>query len=153
MKNHHTSFLDQVEKIKNHPLITEQALAQQRQKIMDIIAEKPIKTAFFSLNTIHWNVLWPIGTAATIVLLVWISSQDHPSKNLPVDNYHHSLTHTHPKSLQENPSKIDIQKEPITDSQKESTPMHHPANNGIEELWSEISVEEMEIYLLEEEEF
>lgn len=150
-QSHHP--LSKMEKYKNLPLISEQELEQQQQKIMRHIASSQDQSIDTSPTLFNRRLAWSLAAAAVISFIIWRPWQDqspklHPTK--PTENtasVSEQLPSEDSAFIAVKNEKNGVQTEEI------AIPYETLSTGNLEQLWSEITIEEMEIYLLEEEEF
>jgi len=145
--------LSKMEKYKNLPLISDQELAQQQQNIMTIITTSDADSRNTLPALFNRSLAWLMAAAAVMALIIWRPWQDPPQNSLSATSADHSASISEPQPVEES-AYISLKNEECKIQSEENTivPVIQ-SSEKIEKLWSEITTEEMEIYLLEEEEF
>ena len=152
MKSEYHDIWEKLDALKQQPLITEEALLHNQNQTMDRIASLPTdKTIHLSFT--YKQKITALLAAACLAGGLWLLLQPASMKQSAAENQPMVFSTMPPDTISETQiAETSEQKNPLVTDEGNMPPLQK-GSDSLENIWSSLTAEEMEIYLIENDEF
>lgn len=152
MKREHHDIWEKLDALKQQPLITEEALQSNQNQTMDRIASLPPDKIIKPTFTIKQKIT-ALSAAACLAGLIWLLLQPASNRQPVAENQPKVFSSMQQDTIRSQQTTETAERENLVVTAEGKSPLLQKKSNTLETLWTSLTTEEMEMYLIDNDEF